>query len=140
MKKTNLRIQQAVSALLMLAVIGLAGWLSTQYKLEFDWTAILRNTLTAASLKLWSSDPKVSFLAHARIYADALARGELLPPAKSVAEMQAIVFNDRVDAALCGLFLVVVLSLLVFSVRTCLAALRNPAPSVNEAPLQMVPA
>jgi carbon starvation protein CstA len=97
-------------------------------------------TLTAASLKLWSSDPKVSFLAHARIYADALARGELLAPAKSMAEMQAIVFNDRIDAGLCALFLLVVLSLLVFSARTCISALRDPAPSVNEAQRQMVPA
>jgi carbon starvation protein len=97
-------------------------------------------TITAASLKLWSSDPKVSFLAHARIFADALARGEVLAPAKSMAQMEAIVFNDRIDAGLCAFFLVVVLSLLVFSVRTCLAALRNPEPSVSETPLQRVAA
>lgn len=51
MKKTNLRIQQLASALLFLAVIGLAGYLSTQFKAEFDWTANQRNSLTAASLK-----------------------------------------------------------------------------------------
>lgn len=51
MKKTNLRIQQALSALLVIAAIGLAGWLSQQYKREFDWTANQRNTLTAASVK-----------------------------------------------------------------------------------------
>lgn len=51
MNKNTMRTQQAVSALLFLAVIGLAGWLSTQYKTEFDWTANQRNSLTAASIK-----------------------------------------------------------------------------------------
>ena len=51
MKKTHTRIQQGLSALLFIAVIGLAGWLSNQYKLEFDWTANQRNTLTDASVK-----------------------------------------------------------------------------------------
>jgi carbon starvation protein len=127
---------------LMLATVVLFRMKQQRYA----WVTILPTvwllicTITAASLKLWSSDPKVSFLAHARIFADALARGEILSPAKSVAQMEAIVFNDRVDAGLCAFFLLVVLSLLVFSVRTCLAALRDPAPSVSEAPVQMVPA
>jgi carbon starvation protein len=97
-------------------------------------------TLSAGSLKLLSSDPAVGFLAHARKFGDAAAAGTVLAPAKSMAEMGAIVFNDRVDAALCAVFLAVVLSLLFFTVRTCLAALREDGPSVNESPAQMVPA
>lgn len=77
MKKTNLRIQQAVSALLMLAVIGLAGWLSTQYKLEFDWTANQRNTLTEASLKqLGNMKEPVKVLAFATSGAESRAEIE----------------------------------------------------------------
>jgi len=49
--KTALRANQAISALLFLAAIGLLGWLSTQFKTEFDWTANQRNSLTAASVK-----------------------------------------------------------------------------------------
>lgn len=49
--KTALRANQAISALLFLAVIVLLGWLSTQFKTEFDWTANKRNSLTAASVK-----------------------------------------------------------------------------------------
>lgn len=97
-------------------------------------------TLTAGTLKLLSSDPAVGFLAHARRFSDAAARGEVLAPAKSMAEMQAIIFNDRIDAALCALFLAVVLSLLYFTVRTCLQSLRDPNPSVREAPAQALPA
>nr|WP_255696903.1 carbon starvation CstA family protein [Sandaracinobacteroides sayramensis] len=97
-------------------------------------------TLTAGTLKLLSSDPAVGFLAHARRFSDAAARGEVLAPAKSMAEMQAIIFNDRIDAALCALFLAVVLSLLYFTVRTCLQSLWDPNPSVREAPAHALPA
>ena len=51
MNKTSLRFQQIISAVLVLLVIGLLGWLSTQFKTELDWTANHRNTLTAASIK-----------------------------------------------------------------------------------------
>ncbi|WP_404480743.1 carbon starvation CstA family protein [Novosphingobium sp. BL-52-GroH] len=97
-------------------------------------------TLSAGAMKLLSGDPAVGFVAHARKFADAAAAGEVLAPAKSMAQMQAIVFNDRVDAGLCALFLFVVVSLLFFTVRTCLAALREDRPTVNESRAQMVPA
>jgi len=51
MSKTKLRANQALSAVLFVAVIGLVGWLSTQFKTEFDLTANQRNSLTAASVK-----------------------------------------------------------------------------------------
>ncbi|HUS25209.1 MAG TPA: DUF4350 domain-containing protein [Candidatus Binatia bacterium] len=44
-------LQQAVSAVLFVAVIVMLGWLSTRYKLQVDWTAGHRNTLTEASRK-----------------------------------------------------------------------------------------
>lgn len=97
-------------------------------------------TLSAGALKLISSSPAIGFLAHGRKFADAAARGEILAPAKSMAEMEAIIFNDRIDAALCGLFLAVVLSLLYFTIRTCIAALREDRPSVSESPAHMVAA
>jgi len=49
--KTALRANQAISALLFFAAIVLLGWLSTQFKTEFDWTANQRNSLTTASVK-----------------------------------------------------------------------------------------
>jgi carbon starvation protein CstA len=101
---------------------------------------LLMCTLTAGSLKLLSGDPSIGFLAHAEKFSSALDRGKVLAPAKSLADMRAIVFNDRVDAGLCAVFLAVVLSLLFFTVRTCLTALRDPAPNVNESPAQMIPA
>jgi ABC-type uncharacterized transport system involved in gliding motility auxiliary subunit len=51
MNKISNRLQQALTTLLVVAVIGLLGWLSTQFKVQIDWTANHRNTLTAASVK-----------------------------------------------------------------------------------------
>jgi carbon starvation protein len=97
-------------------------------------------TVTASLLKLFSGDPKVGFLAHARRFADAAARGETLAPAKSLGEMGRIVMNDRIDAALCALFLAVVVSIIGYGIRTCLIARRLDAPSVSEIPALAVAA
>ncbi len=89
-------------------------------------------TGTAGLLKLFSADPRVGFLAHAAKFRAAAADGELLAPAKSMADMQRIIFNDMVDAALCLLFLLVVVSILLLAIRACLDALRRDAPSAHE--------
>ena len=133
----------------MLAAIALMLATVVLFRMKqqrFAWVTVIPTiwllicTLSAGALKLFSADPKVGFLAHATRFSEAAARGEVLAPAKSMAEMRAIIFNDRIDAVLCGLFLAVVLSLLFFTVKTCLAALREPRPSAHEAPVHMVPA
>ena len=55
-KKSKL-LQQLINGLLIAVVIGLLGFLSVRYKLEADWTAGGRNTLTAASQKLLKQMP-----------------------------------------------------------------------------------
>ncbi|PTM45382.1 carbon starvation protein CstA [Sphingomonas aerolata] len=113
---------------------------------RYAWVTILPAawlclcTITAGLLKLFSSDPKVGFLAHASKFADAAARGEILAPAKTMAEMQRIIFNDRIDAALIALFLGVVVSILAFGIRSCRAALKVDRPTVTEVPPMLVPA
>ena len=97
-------------------------------------------TLTAGWQKIFSADPKVGFLAHAGKYADALAQGALIAPAKTPEAMSRIIFNDRLDAALCALFMGVVLSVLVYSVRACLAARAAHKPTTNEVPFEPMPA
>lgn len=47
-----LRFQAMLFAVLMLAVVGLFAWLSTQYSYEADWTDNNRNTLSAATKQL----------------------------------------------------------------------------------------
>ncbi|MEQ1439230.1 DUF4350 domain-containing protein [Fontimonas sp. SYSU GA230001] len=57
MTKKQTLIQQLVNGVLVLAVIGLLGFLSVRYKSELDWTANKRNTLTAASVQQLGAMP-----------------------------------------------------------------------------------
>ena len=86
------------------------------------------------------SDPAIGFLSHANMIQSALDQGKVLAPARSLEEMQRIIFNDRIDAALVGLFLAVVLAILYFTIRTCIAARRSAAPTAWEIPTSLAPA
>ena len=87
-----------------------------------------------------SDDPKVGFLAHAANYANALEAGKLLAPAKTTTAMERIVFNDRLDALLCALFMFVVISVLVYSFKAVAAARAQRAPTAVETPFEALPA
>ena len=47
-----LRLQNGLAALLILLALGLAAWLSTQYRWQGDWTQARRNTLSPATRNL----------------------------------------------------------------------------------------
>ena len=89
-------------------------------------------TMTAGWQKLFDPNPKIGFIANARRFAEAAARGEVIAPAKSLGEMQRVVFNNYLDAALCALFMAVVVATIVFGLRAALAARRNHAPTAQE--------
>ncbi|MET0226071.1 MAG: carbon starvation CstA family protein [Dokdonella sp.] len=91
-------------------------------------------TLTAGWQKLFDPSPKLGFPAAAKKFADAIAENKITAPAKSIAEMQRIVFNNYLDAALTALFMLLVVAAVVFGVRTMLAARRLSRPSANEEP------
>lgn len=107
---------------------------------RYAWVAILPTlilltvTLTAGWQKLFSSNPAVGFLSHAERFSSALAQGQLLTPAKSVAQMQQIIFNDYVDASLVGLFLAVVVAMLVFALMEARRSLAMRWASSKETP------
>lgn len=101
---------------------------------------LLACTLSAGWLKIFSENPRVGFLAHAAKFSGAAERGEVLAPAKSIEQMQQVIFNDYVDASLCGLFIVVVLTVLVFGIRAALRAYRIAHPTVQESAYQPMPA
>jgi carbon starvation protein len=89
-------------------------------------------TLTAGWQKLFDSDPRMGFLANAARFSAAAARGEVLAPAASIAEMQRVAFNNRLDAALCALFIAVLLATVWFGLRAALAARRSEWPTSQE--------
>ncbi|MCE4061202.1 carbon starvation protein A [Pandoraea sputorum] len=132
----------------MLAAIALILATCVLFKLKrerFAWVTVLPTlwllacTLTAGWQKMFDADPKVGFLAHAAKYQVALAEGKLLAPAKSVAQMQQIVFNDYVDATLAGVFMFVVVAVAVFGVRTILIARWENKPTAQETPFEPMP-
>lgn len=76
----------------------------------------------------------ISFTAAARKYAAAAADDRLLAPARNVEEMRRIVTNNYVDAALTGLFMLLVLAMVAFALRTIVRAWRINHPTANEEP------
>ncbi len=70
-------------------------------------------TFSAGYQKIFSALPRVGFLAQAAELEAALKAGG----AVNVAETQALIFNARLDAAVCGLFLILVLAILADSIR-----------------------
>ncbi len=90
-------------------------------------------TVTAGLEKIFHADPKIGFLAHAAKFSAAAAKGEALAPAKSLAQMQQVIFNDYVDTALCAIFLALVLSMLAFGLASIRAALRADGITTREA-------
>jgi carbon starvation protein len=91
-------------------------------------------TLCAGWLKLFSADVKIGFLAHAKKFGDALARGETLPPAKSLEDMQHIVRNDWINASMTAILMVLVVALVLLGARAARRHYRSEPP-VREVPL-----
>ncbi|HEY0179903.1 MAG TPA: carbon starvation CstA family protein, partial [Dokdonella sp.] len=91
-------------------------------------------TLTAGWQKLFDPNPALGFPAAARKFATALADEKVLAPAKSIADMQRIVVNNYLDAALTALFMILVLAAVAFGIRVALAARRAATPSAHETP------
>ena len=127
----------------MLAAVALILATVVLFKMKKDryvWTTLLPTawllicTLTAGWQKIFDADPKVGFLSHAARYADALAQGKLLAPAKTAEAMGRIVFNDRLDAGLCVLFMAVVVSILFYGVKVLLKARATPGVTAVETP------
>lgn len=96
--------------------------------------SVLFVTCYAGLQKLFHSDPRVSFLAHAGKYRDALASGEVLAPAKDIGEMSQIIFNDQINAGLTALFLAVVVIVAVYGFRTAMKARKVGWPTAKEIP------
>jgi carbon starvation protein len=95
------------------------------------WLVIV--TFTAAWQKIFSDAPRIGFLAQADQLQRALESGAI--GAEKIAETQQLIFNARLDAAVCGIFLVLVTLILVDSIRVWVGILKGTRESkVNEAP------
>ena len=90
-------------------------------------------TFTAGWQKIFAEAPRQGFLAQAAKLEADLAAG--LVPAHRIAETHAVIFNNRLDAVVCGIFLVLVTTILLDSVRLWVGLLRGTRESrLTEAP------
>ena len=90
-------------------------------KARYAWVTILplawlvTVTLTAGWEKIFSSDPKLGFLSHARLVAGQLASGALPAGVQTLGDARRLILNDRIDAIVAAFFLLSVIVILVAS-------------------------
>jgi carbon starvation protein len=72
-------------------------------------------TLTAGWQKIFSNDPRLGFLSHARMLGDTLATGALPSGVQTLANARRLILNDYIDAAVAAFFLISVIVILVAS-------------------------
>jgi carbon starvation protein len=129
----------------LLAVVALCVATSILIKMNkarFAWVTVLPMlwlvlaTQTAAFQKIFHPDPRIGFLAEAGRLNGLISAGAV--PAAKIATMQRQIFNNRLDAAVTGLFAVMVLIILIDCAREWFAILsRRKVPVLQEAEYQL---
>ena len=97
--------------------------------LPLAWLVVV--TMTAAYLKIFSADPRLGFLAHANLFAQQVAQGQVPRGVKTMADAGQIIFNDRIDAAVAAFFALSVLVILADSAREWASVLGGKKPAVS---------
>ncbi len=133
--------QMLAGIALMLATVVLIKMKRQRYiwvtMLPAVWLLIC--TTTAGFIKLFDANPAIGFLSLAKKYSDALANGQILAPAKSIDQMQHVIWNAYTNATLTALFLFVVFSILFYALKVGVAAWGNKERTDKEALFQAVP-
>jgi carbon starvation protein len=93
---------------------------------------LLSVTMSAGWQKIFHADRRIGFLAQADFLAAEIAAGRI--PADKIAETQHVIFNNRLDAAVTALFMVLVAIVVVDAARVWWRTTRSgPAPVGAEA-------
>ncbi|HEX6534501.1 MAG TPA: carbon starvation CstA family protein [Gemmatimonadaceae bacterium] len=108
--------------------MGKARW-SWVTLLPLAWLLVV--TLSAGWQKIFSPDPRLGFLAHARGLAAQAASGITPAGAHSAGDVGRMIFNDRLDAAVAAFFMLALLVILVDSAREWLLVGRGRKPAVS---------
>ena len=133
--------QMLAGIALMLATVVLIKMKRQRYiwvtMLPAVWLLIC--TTTAGFIKLFDANPAIGFLSLAKKYSDALANGQVLAPAKNIAQMEHVIFNAYTNATLTALFLFVVFSILFYALKVGIAAWGRKERTDKESPYQALP-
>ncbi|MEX6159484.1 pyruvate/proton symporter CstA [Providencia manganoxydans] len=112
---------------------------------RYAWVALVPTawllicTMTAGWEKTFSEDARVGFLAVANKFQAMIDSGNI-PSQYTESQLVQLIFNNRLDAGLTIFFMIVVVLLALFSIRTALKALNTSEPSANEVPYEPMPA
>ena len=104
---------------------------------RYAWTTLvplawlLAVTMTAGWQKILSSDPAIGFLAQAEKLAAGVAAGSIAPA--KLGEVRIQIFNLRLDAVVCGVFMGLVALIVCEASRAWLRAGRRPAAATVQA-------
>ena len=101
-------------------------------KARYAWVTLgplawlLLVTITAGIQKIFAADPRLGFLSHAKLVAGQIASGTVEPGRGAK-----MIFNDNLDAAVAGVFLLITVALVVASAREWLAVLSGRKPATT---------
>jgi carbon starvation protein len=128
----------------LLAVVALCVATSILIKMKkarYSWVTILPMlwlvmvTLTAGYQKIFYADPRVGFLAEADRLGSMISEGKVSPD--QMVTVQRTIFNNRLDAAVTGLLLLMIIVILADCARQWLSILgRRKVPVLYEAEYQ----
>ena len=113
-------------------------------KQKYAWVTLLPTswllicTLTAGWQKAFSPNAKVGFLAIADKFQAMIDSGKI-PAQYTESQLSQLVFNNRLDAGLTVFFMVVVVVIGLFAIKTARQALKSDLPTVKETPYQKMP-
>jgi carbon starvation protein len=119
----------------MLAAIALTLCTVVLFKMKrarYAWVTIVPTawlvvcTVTAGMEKVFSTNAAVGFVSHALKFGQAVASGQVLAPAKSLAEMDRVIFNDYLDATLAFVFGAIVVATVIYGLISIRNALASP--------------
>jgi len=99
-------------------------------------------TTYAGLLKILSPDPAIGFFALANKFRDAMAQDKILAPAKNMDQMAQVVHNNMLDGVLAIMFVLVVVSMVVYGAVAIRRAMASDKPTAHEVdgPAAAVPA
>jgi carbon starvation protein len=112
-------------------------------KQRYAWVTILPTawlfitSMYAGWQKIFHEKPAIGFLAQARKFSKGIEDGMIIAPAKTVADMQTIVFSNQINAALCAFFMLVAVTMLIAAFFVIRRALNSQSPTVHEADISL---
>jgi carbon starvation protein len=119
----------------MLAAIALTLCTVVLFKMKrerFAWVTVVPTvwlvtcTVTAGLEKIFDPNPAVGFISHALKFGSAVAANQVLAPAKTLADMRRVIFNDYLDATLAGLAVAIVMLMVIYALLHIRKALATP--------------